>query len=132
MSMSDPIADMLTRIRNAQKARMRTVDIPASSLKTAIARILTEQRLVYKYQLLDDQKQGIIRVYLKYTLDEKPVIQGLRRVSTPGRRVYARSEALPRVRNGMGMALVSTNQGLLTDAEARQRNVGGEVLAYIW
>lgn len=132
MSLTDPIADMLTRVRNAQKARHRSVDVPSSSLKVAIARILTEQRFVYKYQLLDDQKQGIIRLFLKYGMDDSPVIQGIQRVSSPGRRVYANHTELPRVRNGMGVAVVSTNQGVLTDKEARQRNLGGEILCYIW
>jgi len=131
MSMTDPIADYLTRIRNAAKARHRRVDIPASNLKRAITKILYEQHYIDKYTEIKDSKQGVIRIYLKY-YNGKPVLTGLKRVSVPGRRVYAGAAELPRVLNGLGVAVISTNKGVMTDKDARQQNVGGEVICYIW
>jgi small subunit ribosomal protein S8 len=129
--MTDPIADYLTRIRNAAKARHRRVDIPASNLKRAITKILYEQHYIDKYTEIKDSKQGVIRIYLKY-YNGKPVLTGLKRVSVPGRRVYAGAAELPRVLNGLGVAVISTNKGVMTDRDARQQNVGGEVICYIW
>lgn len=131
MSMTDPIADYLTRLRNAAKARHRRVDIPASNLKRAITKILYEQHYIDKYTEIKDSKQGVIRIYLKY-YNGRPVLTGLRRVSVPGRRVYAGASELPRVLNGLGVAIISTNKGVMTDKDARQQNVGGEVICYIW
>lgn len=131
MSKTDPIADYLTRIRNAVKARQRRVDIPSSGLKKAMTQILLEQKFIANYTVLEDKKQNILRIILKYQ-DGKPVIQGLQRVSRPGIRQYKSAEKLPRVRNGLGIAIVSTSKGVMTDAQARKNNVGGEVLAYIW
>lgn len=129
--MTDPIADMLTRIRNAGQARLKRVDMPVSKLKTEIARILKESHLIHDYKVIDDGKHGLLRVYLKY-YNDRPVIRALRRVSRPGLRKYAAVKQLPRVRGGLGIAIVSTSQGLMTDREARGRNVGGEVLALVW
>jgi small subunit ribosomal protein S8 len=129
--MTDPIADMLSRLRNAGTAQLRRVDMPVSKLKVEIARILKENHFVHDYKVLDDGRHGVLRVYLKY-FDDRPVMRNLKRVSRPGRRRYAGVEELPKVRNGMGIAIVSTSQGLLSDKEARARNVGGEVLAVVW
>ena len=131
MQMSDVIADMLTRIRNASNAKHETVDIPASNMKKAIADILVKEGYVKGYQIVEDGKQGIIRVALKYNGKEK-VIKGLRRVSKPGLRIYASCEDMPRVMNGLGVAIVSTSKGIMTDKEARKNNIGGEVLAFVW
>ncbi len=131
MQMSDVIADMLTRIRNASNAKHETVDIPASNMKKAIADILVKEGYVKGYQIVEDGKQGIIRVTLKYNGKEK-VIKGLRRVSKPGLRIYASCEDMPRVMNGLGVAIVSTSKGIMTDKEARKNNIGGEVLAFVW
>ena len=131
MSKTDPIADYLTRIRNAAKAKHRRVDIPASSLKKAITQILLDQKFISNFTVLEDKKQNIIRINLKYH-EGRPVIQGLRRVSRPGIRQYKSSTELPRVLGGLGVAIVSTSKGVMTDAIARKQNVGGEVLAYIW
>lgn len=131
MSMTDPIADFLTRIRNAAKAKHKRVDIPASRLKKAMADILLQQKYIAGYTVLDDGKQGIIRIQLKYS-EGKPVISGLRRVSKPGIRQYRSKENLPRVLGGLGIAIVSTSRGVMTDAQARKLGVGGEVIAYIW
>jgi small subunit ribosomal protein S8 len=128
---TDPIADFLTRIRNAVKARHRRVDIPASGLKKALAQILVDEKYIANYTVLEDGKQGILRVNLKYS-EGKPVISGLRRVSRPGIRHYKRKDALPRVMGGLGVAIVSTSKGVMTDARARRENVGGEVLAFVW
>ena len=132
MSMTDPIADMLTRIRNAGRAGHRRVDIPLSKIKVEIARILAENHFVHGYKVLDDGAHGRLRVYLKYTPDDRPVIRSLDRVSKPGLRKYVGAGSLPKVRAGMGMAIVSTSQGLMTDREARQRRVGGEILARVY
>lgn len=129
--MTDPIADMLTRIRNAGGARLRRVDIPVSKLKTEIARILKENHFIQDYKLLDDGHHGVLRIYLKYH-QERPVIRNIQRVSRPGLRRYAGVAELPRVRSGLGMAIVSTSQGVLSDRDARSRNVGGEILALVW
>jgi small subunit ribosomal protein S8 len=131
MSMTDPIADFLTRIRNAARAKHKRVDIPASRLKKEMAKILLQQKFIAGYTLLDDGKQGIIRIQLKYN-DGKPVITGLKRVSKPGIRQYRTKENLPRVLGGLGIAIVSTSRGVMTDAQARKEGVGGEVVAYIW
>lgn len=131
MVMTDPVADCLTRIRNACRARQKRVDIPASKIKVEIARILLENHYIQNFKVLDDGKQGVLRVYLKYH-DDRPVLHGIERVSRPGLRVYRKSDGLPRVRGGMGTAIVSTSRGLLTDREAREAGIGGEVVARVW
>ena len=131
MSMSDPIADMLTRIRNANDAKHETVDIPASNMKRAIAEILLSEGYIKGYQIIEDGKQGVIRVTLKYVGKQK-VIHGLRRVSKPGLRIYSNCEDMPKVMNGLGIAIVSTSKGIMTDKRARRENVGGEILAFVW
>ena len=130
--MSDVIADMLTRIRNANNAKHQTVDIPASNMKKAIAEILVEEGYVKSYQVIDDGKQGIIRITLKYLQGKQKVIRGIKRVSKPGLRIYAGCEDMPKVMNGLGIAIVSTSKGLMTDKQARSLKVGGEVLAFVW
>lgn len=132
MQMSDVIADMLTRIRNANNAKHQTVDIPASNMKKAIAEILVEEGYVKSYSVIDDGKQGVIRVTLKYLPGKQKVIRGIRRVSKPGLRIYASCEDMPRVMNGLGVAIVSTSKGIMTGKKARALNVGGEVLAFVW
>ena len=132
MQMSDVIADMLTRIRNANNAKHQTVDIPASNMKKAIAEILVEEGYVRSYSVIDDGKQGVIRVTLKYLPGKQKVIRGIRRVSKPGLRIYASCEDMPRVMNGLGVAIVSTSKGIMTGKKARALNVGGEVLAFVW
>ena len=131
MQISDVIADMLTRIRNANNAKHETVDIPASNMKKAIAEILTNEGYIKGYQILEDSKQGIIRVTLKYVGKQK-VIHGLRRISKPGLRIYSNCEDMPKVMNGLGIAIVSTSKGIMTDKNARRENVGGEILAFVW
>ncbi|MDI9243032.1 30S ribosomal protein S8 [Fusibacillus kribbianus] len=133
MTMSDPIADMLTRIRNANTAKHDTVDIPASKMKLAIADILVDEGYIAKYDLLEDGAFKTIRVTLKYGKDKnEKIITGLKRISKPGLRVYAGKEDLPKVLGGLGIAIISTNQGVMTDKKAREMNVGGEVLAFVW
>ena len=132
MQISDVIADMLTRIRNANDAKHETVDIPASNLKKSIAQILLDEGYIKNFQIVEDGKQGIIRVTLKYAAGKQKVINGLRRVSKPGLRIYSNCEDMPRVMNGLGIAIVSTSKGVMTDKKARQNNVGGEVLAFVW
>ena len=132
MQISDVIADMLTRIRNANDAKHESVDVPASNLKKSIAQILLEEGYIKNFQIVDDGKQGIIRVTLKYAAGKQKVIHGLRRVSKPGLRIYSNCEDMPRVMNGLGIAIVSTSKGVMTDKKARQNNVGGEVLAFVW
>ena len=133
MHITDPVADMLTRIRNANNAKHDTVDVPASNMKKSIAQILLDEGYVKSYQLIDDGTQGIIRIALKYNQPNKEkVITGLRRVSKPGLRVYAGAEELPRVIKGLGIAIVSTSKGVMTDKAARAAHVGGEVLAVVW
>lgn len=133
MAMSDPIADMLTRIRNANTAKHDTVDVPSSKMKLAIAKILLDEGYIAKYDLVDEGEFKTIRITLKYGRDKnEKIISGIKRISKPGLRVYASKEDLPKVLGGLGIAIVSTNLGVMTDKEARQKNVGGEVLAYIW
>ena len=132
MQISDVIADMLTRIRNANDAKHETVDVPASNMKKAIAEILLTEGYIKSYNVIDDGKQGIIRIALKYAPGKQTVIHGLRRVSKPGLRIYASCEEMPRVLNGLGIAIVSTSKGVMTDKKAREENVGGEVLAFVW
>ena len=132
MQMSDVIADMLTRIRNANDAKHATVDIPASNMKKAIAEILVNEGYVSAFETIEDGKQGIIRVTLKYTGKKQKVLRGIRRVSKPGLRIYAGCEEMPRVMNGLGIAIVSTSKGIMTDKQARKEKVGGEVLACVW
>ncbi len=132
MQMSDVIADMLTRIRNANDAKHATVDIPASKMKKAIADILVEEGYVKSYTVIEDGKQGVIRVTLKYGQGKSKVIHGIRRVSKPGLRIYAGYEDMPKVMNGLGIAIVSTSKGIMTDKKARAAKVGGEVLAFVW
>ena len=131
MQISDVIADMLTRIRNANDAKHETVDIPASTMKRAIADILQSEGYIKGYQIVEDGKQGMIRVSLKY-IGKQKVIHGLRRVSKPGLRIYSNCEDMPKVMNGLGIAIVSTSKGIMTDKQARKENVGGEVLAFVW
>ena len=132
MSMTDPISDMLTRIRNATTVRHDRTDVPASKMKLEIAKILKQEGFIRTFKLLEEGPQGLIRIYLKYAEDGESVIHGLRRVSTPGRRVYRAADELPKVQNGLGVAVVSTNRGVLTDEQARGLRVGGEVLCEVW
>ncbi len=132
MQISDVIGDMLTRIRNANDAKHNTVDIPASKMKKAIADILLKEGYIKAFQVVEDGKQGIIRVTLKYGVGKQKVIHGLRRVSKPGLRIYSNCEDIPRVMNGLGIAIVSTSRGIMTDKQAKKENVGGEVLAFVW
>jgi small subunit ribosomal protein S8 len=130
--MTDPIADMLTRIRNASKAKQEKVDIPSSKLKIEIAKILKDEGYVKNVKLVKDRRQGLIRVYLKYTEEEIPVIQGLKRISKPGRRVYAGNDSIPKVLAGLGTAIMSTPKGIQTGKQAKKDNVGGEVICHVW
>ena len=132
MQISDVIADMLTRIRNANDAKHESVDIPASNLKKSIAQILLDEGYIKNFQIVEDGKQGIIRVTLKYAAGKQKVIHGLKRVSKPGLRIYSNCEDMPKVMNGLGIAIVSTSKGVMTDKKARQANVGGEILAFVW
>ena len=132
MQISDTIADMLTRIRNASSAKHDTVDIPASNMKKAIAKILQDEGYVKNFQFIEDGKQGVIRVNLKYGPGKSQVINGLRRVSKPGLRIYTDVEDMPRVMKGLGVAILSTSKGIMTDKQARREHVGGEVLAFVW
>jgi len=132
MQISDVIADMLTRIRNANDAKHNTVDIPASNMKKAIAEILLSEGFIKGYQIIEDGKQGVIRVTLKYGAGKQKVLHGLRRVSKPGLRIYASCEDMPKVMNGLGIAIVSTSKGVMTNKKAKANNVGGEVLAFVW
>jgi len=131
MAVTDPISDFLTRIRNASRAKKLRVDIPASKMKKNLAEILKKQKFINDYSIIEDNKQGILRIELKYS-NGIPAIGGLKKISKPGLRVYKRSDDLPRVINGLGVAIVSTSKGLLTDKEARRDSVGGEVVCYIW
>jgi small subunit ribosomal protein S8 len=130
--MTDPIADMLTRIRNGSKAKLEKVDIPSSKLKLEIAKILKDEGYIKNLKMVKDRRQGVIRVYLKYTDDELPVIQGLKRVSRPGCRVYAGNDSIPKVMAGLGVAILSTPKGIQTGKQAKKDNVGGEVLCHVW
>ena len=132
MHITDPIADMLTRIRNAGAARHATVEVPASSMKKAIAQILLDEGYIKAFEIVENGTQGVIRITLKYGAGKEKVISGLRRVSKPGLRVYAGADELPRVLRGLGIAIVSTSKGVMTDKKAREANVGGEVLAFVW
>jgi len=132
MHITDTIADMLTRIRNANSAKHDTVDVPASNMKKAIAQILLEEGYIKSFQVIEDGKQGVIRIALKYGPNKSQVITGLRRVSKPGLRIYTNCEEMPKVMKGLGIAVLSTSKGVMTDKQARKENVGGEVLAFIW
>lgn len=132
MQITDSIADLLTRIRNASSAKHDTVDIPGSNMKKAITQILVDEGYVKSFQVIEDGKQGIIRVVLKYGDGKSPIISGLRRVSKPGLRIYSSCEDMPKVMKGLGIAVISTSKGIMTDRKARKENVGGEVLAFIW
>jgi len=132
MQITDPIADMLTRIRNAGMARHDSVDVPASKMKTSIAKVLLSEGYIKSFQLIDDGTQGVIRITLKYLPGKEKAITGLRRVSKPGLRVYAGADELPRVLKGLGIAIISTSKGIMTDRQARKEHVGGEVLAFVW
>ena len=132
MQITDTLADLLTRVRNANTAKHATVDVPASNVKKAITQILVDEGYVKSFQLIEDGKQGVIRITLKYLDGKTPVITGLRRVSKPGLRIYSSCEDMPKVRKGLGIAIVSTSKGIVTDKKARELNVGGEILAYIW
>ena len=132
MQITDPVADMLTRIRNANSAKHDTVDVPASNLKKAIAQILLDEGYIKSFQIVEDGTQGVIRIALKYLPGKEKVITGLRRVSKPGLRVYAGADELPRVLKGLGIAIISTSKGVMTDKKARANHVGGEVLAFVW
>ena len=132
MQITDSIADILTRIRNANTAKHATVDVPASNMKKAIAQILVDEGYIKSFQIIDDGKQGVIRITLKYGENKSQVITGLRRVSKPGLRIYSSCEDMPKVMKGLGIAIVSTSKGVMTDKKARELNVGGEVLAFVW
>ena len=132
MVMTDPIADYLTRIRNANMAKHDSVEIPASNIKKSISEILKREGFIRDYEVADDNKQGVIKVFLKYGPNGERVISGLKRISKPGLRNYVSADELPKVLNGLGIAIVSTSAGVITDKEARQKNVGGEVIAYVW
>ena len=132
MQITDPVADMLTRIRNANTAKHESVDVPASNLKKAIAKILLDEGYIKSYEIVEDGTQGVIRIQLKYLAGKEKVISGLRRVSKPGLRVYAGADELPRVLKGLGIAIISTSKGVMTDKAARANHVGGEVLAFVW
>ncbi|MCI5604569.1 MAG: 30S ribosomal protein S8 [Clostridia bacterium] len=132
MQITDPIADLLTRIRNASSSKHETVDIPASNIKKAIVEILNEEGYIKGYQVIEDGKQGVIRITLKYGPNNEKVISGLKRVSKPGLRFYAGAEEMPKVLKGLGIAIVSTSKGIMTDKEARKQHIGGEVLAFVW
>lgn len=132
MSMTDPIADMLTRIRNGIQARHDRVELPASKLKVEIARILKSEGFISNYKLVEDKVQGLLRIYLKYSEDGEPVIHGIERISRPGRRVYRNKQEIPRVLGGLGLAIVSTSRGVLSGQEAVKTGVGGEVLCQVW
>ncbi len=132
MSVSDPVADFLTSVRNAIRARHRKVDVPASKLKTEIARVLLRERYINNFKVIEDTKQGVLRLYLKYTGEDVNVISGVRRMSTPGRRVYVGRARLPRVLGGLGTSIVSTSRGVMTDREAREAGLGGELICQVW
>ena len=132
MQITDPVADMLTRIRNANSAKHETVDVPASNLKKAIAQILLDEGYIKSFELVDNGNQGVIRITLKYLAKKAPVLSGLKRVSKPGLRIYAGAEELPKVLKGLGIAIVSTSKGVMTDKKARELHIGGEVLAFVW
>jgi small subunit ribosomal protein S8 len=132
MSVTDPVADFLTCVRNAIRAKQRKVDVPASRMKTELAKVLLREKFINNFKLIEDAQQGVLRVYLKYTGDEIPVISGIRRISTPGRRVYVGKSRIPRVLGGLGTSILSTSRGLMTDREARESGLGGEVVCQVW
>lgn len=132
MAMTDPIADFLNRIKNGQRARFDKVDIPASRLKTELARILKEEGYIKHYKLIKDNKQGVLRVHLKYSTDREAAVTGIKRISKPSRRVYVGHDEIPRVLNGLGIAILSTSKGIMTDRDARANRVGGEVICSVW
>ena len=132
MAMTDPIADFLTRIRNANMVKHESVEVPASKMKRDIAEILKNEGFIRDYEYIDDDKQGIIRVFLKYGKNNERVISGLRRISKPGLRSYVKADAVPKVLNGLGIAILSTSEGVMTDKDARAKKIGGEVIAYVW
>lgn len=132
MSVSDPIADFLTCVRNAVRAKHRKVDVPATRMKTELARVLLRERFINNFKVIEDSRQGILRVYLKYGADDTSVISGLRRASTPGRRVYVRKTEMPKVLGGLGSSIISTSRGLMTDREAREAGLGGELICTVW
>ncbi len=132
MTTTDPIADMLTRIRNANSAKFKTVDVPSSRIKKSIAQVLLDEGYIKSFEEIEDGVQGIIRITLKYDEKGNKVIDGLRRISKPGLRIYASKDELPKVLNGLGIAIISTSKGIITDKKARELNVGGEVIAYVW
>lgn len=132
MSMTDPIADMLTRIRNGQMARMEKVDIPSSKMKVAIARILKEEGFIKNFKVIKDNKQGVLRVFLKYAQGSVPVMRGIKRESTPGRRIYVGRDEIPPILSGLGIGILSTSKGVMTDREAKRQNVGGEMICSVW
>lgn len=132
MHITDPVADMLTRIRNANDAKHETVEVPSSTMKKAIAQILLDEGYIKAYEVVEDTKQGMIKITLKYGVNKQKVISGLKRVSKPGLRIYSSKEDMPKVLKGLGIAIVSTSKGIMTDKEARKNNVGGEVLAFVW
>ncbi len=132
MTMTDPLADMLTRIRNASAVKHESVDVPASNIKKEIAKLMLEEGFIKSFDVIEDGKQGLIRIQLKYGKNEEKVITGIKRISKPGLRVYANKDDVPRVLGGLGVAIISTSQGLVTDKQARESGVGGEVIAYVW
>ena len=132
MGMTDPVADMLTRIRNAAKAKKKWVDMPASKLKKELAQILADEHFIEKFRRVDDNKQGELRIFLKYDNDDKPIIKGITRISRPGLRKYSQADKLPRVLNGLGIAVISTSSGVMTDRDARKKGIGGEVICHVW
>jgi small subunit ribosomal protein S8 len=132
MSVSDPIADFLTGVRNAIRAKHRKVDVPATRVKTEIARVLLRERYINNFKVIEDRKQGVLRLYLKYTTDDQPVISGIKRISTPGRRRYVRHDRIPRVMGGLGSTILSTSRGMMTDREAREAGLGGEIICQLW
>ncbi len=132
MGMTDPVADMLTRIRNAAKAKKKWVDMPASKFKKELAQILADEHFIEKFRCVEDKKQGELRIFLKYDNDDKPIIKGIKRISRPGLRKYSQADKLPRVLNGLGIAVISTSSGVRTDRVARKKGIGGEVICHVW
>ena len=132
MAVTDPVADFLTCVRNAIRAKHRKVDVSASHAKTEIAKVLLRERFINNFKVIEDSRQGVLRVYLKYTGDDTSVVTGIRRISTPGRRVYVRKDGIPRVMGGLGTSIVSTSRGLMTDREAREAGLGGELVCQVW
>lgn len=132
MAVTDPVADFLTCVRNAVRAKHRKVDVSASRLKTELAKVLLRERFINNFKVIEDQKQGVLRIYLKYGGDDASVITGIRRISTPGRRVYVRKDGIPRVMGGLGTSIVSTSHGLMTEREARHAGLGGELVCQVW